>query len=69
MTPEPAPEGSVEIPLLSISPVLNQHWAQLIKKVYKTDPPICTQCGGAMRIIVLIDQPEVIEKIPKHLGL
>lgn len=41
----------------------------MIKKVYEADPLICTQCGRAMRIIALIDQPEVIEKILTHVGL
>ncbi len=30
---------------------------------------ISENCGGAMRIIAFIDQPEVIEKILTHLGL
>jgi len=53
----------------SSSPALKQRWAQLIKKVYEADPLICPRCGGGMRIIALIDQPEVIEKILTHLEL
>ena len=42
----------------------------MIKKVYdEADPLICPWCGGAIRIIALIDQPEVIEKILPHLEL
>jgi hypothetical protein len=41
----------------------------LIKKVYEADPLICPRCGGVMRIMALIDRPEVIEKILTHLGL
>ncbi len=44
-------------------------WAQLIKKVYEADPLICPRRGGSMRIMALIDQPEVIEKILTYLGL
>jgi hypothetical protein len=44
-------------------------WARLIKQVYEVDPLVCPRCGGEMRIIALIEQPEVIEKILTHLGL
>ncbi len=44
-------------------------WAELIKKVYEADPLVCVRCGGAMRIIAFIDQPDMIEKILSHLGL
>lgn len=46
-----------------------ERWAEVITKVYETDPLLCTRCGGAMRIIAFIDQREVIEKILTHLGL
>ncbi|MBI4382354.1 MAG: hypothetical protein HY574_14345 [candidate division NC10 bacterium] len=36
------------------------------KHVYEVAPLLCPQCGGTMRIIALIDQPEVIEKILSH---
>jgi len=41
----------------------------LIKKVYAADPLLCQWCGGIMRIIAFLDQPDVIEKILTHLGL
>jgi hypothetical protein len=43
--------------------------ARLIKQVYEVDPLVCLRCGGAMRIIALIEQPAVIEKVLGHLGL
>ncbi len=49
--------------------LFKQRWAELIKKVYAADPLLCVRCGGAMRIIAFIEQPEVIEKILTHLGL
>jgi hypothetical protein len=33
------------------------------------DPLVCPQCGGAMRILAFIEQPETIEKILTHLGV
>jgi hypothetical protein len=44
-------------------------WARLIKQVYEVDPLVCPQCAGAMRIIAFIEQPAVVEKILRHLGL
>ena len=41
----------------------------MIKKVYEADPLVCQRCGGGMRIIAFIDQPDVIEKILTHLHL
>ena len=42
-------------------------WARLIQKVYEVDPLKCTRCGGNMRIIALIDDVDVIERILKQL--
>ena len=44
-------------------------WAALIKKVYEVDPLVCPRCLHHMRIISIIDQPEIIEKILRHLDL
>lgn len=34
---------------------------------YEVDPLKCTRCGTTMRIIALIDEVDVIERILKHL--
>jgi len=44
-------------------------WARLIQKVYEVDPLICPHCGTKMRIISVINELFVIEKILRHLGL
>ena len=36
-------------------------WARQIKQVYEVDPLVCSRCGGAMRILAFIEQPEVID--------
>ncbi len=64
-----APESVVEIPPPPGSSLFKQRWADLIKKVYAADPLLCPRCGGTMHIIAVIDQPDVIEKILRHLGL
>jgi hypothetical protein len=40
-----------------------------INKMCEVDPLSCPRCLHQMRIVSIIDQPETIEKILKHLGL
>ncbi len=44
------------------------NWARLIQKVYEVDPFECPNCGATMRIMALIDDTDVIERILKHLN-
>ena len=46
-----------------------KNWARLIQKIYETDPLCCPKCSGKMRILSFIEDPDVIKKILKHLGL
>jgi hypothetical protein len=48
---------------------LRRSWARLIKKVWEADPLVCPRCGGPMKIISLIDDGAVIEKILRRLKL
>lgn len=43
-------------------------WARLIRLVYETDPLDCPRCGSRMRVLAVITQPEVIDKILDHLA-
>ena len=47
----------------------NRNWARLIQKIYEVDPLTCPQCQGIMRIISIIEDQQVIDKILRHLGL
>jgi hypothetical protein len=47
----------------------NRNWARLIQKIYEVDPLTCPQCQGLMRIISIIEDQEVIDKILGYLGL
>ncbi len=47
----------------------SKKWRELIKKVWEIDPMNCPRCGHEMKMIALIDENEVIEKILRHLGL
>jgi hypothetical protein len=44
-------------------------WAKLIRRVYEVDPLICPECGAQMRVIALIQDPAVIQRILSWLGL
>ena len=44
-------------------------WARLIKQVYEVDPLVYARCGGPMRIIAFIEQPEIIAKVLTHPGM
>jgi len=44
-------------------------WAQRLKRVFAIDIEKCERCGGPVRIIASIEDPDVIQKILKHLGL
>ncbi len=41
-------------------------WARLIRKVFEVDPLLC-QCGAEMKIIAVITDPKVIDRIILHL--
>ena len=47
----------------------SKHWRELIKKIWEVDPLICPHCGAEMKMIALIDDGEIIEKILRHLDL
>ena len=46
-----------------------KNWARLIQKIYEVDPLTCPKCASRMQVISVIEQPEIIKKILKHLGL
>ena len=45
---------------------LRKSWAQLIKRVYLTDPLKC-ECGGTLRVIAFITEHKAVQKILDHL--
>ncbi len=47
---------------------LRMSWARMLKRVFDIDVERC-QCGGMLKFVAVIEQPEVIEKILTHLGL
>ena len=59
---EEEPTKVTEVPPQPVSKELKRRWSYLIRKVYETDPLICSKCHGEMRmrIISFISQPKVI---------
>ena len=44
-------------------------WARLLKRVFEIDIEHCPHCGGTLKIIAAIENPDVIAKLLAHLGL
>jgi len=69
--PEPATHTAND-ELEGMSPAERQArrraWARLIKLVYETDPLVCPRCGSEMRVLAVITQPHLIDKILDHLA-
>ncbi len=42
-------------------------WAQRLKRVFNIDITICPLCGGTMRVIADITDPDIIQKILDHI--
>ena len=42
-------------------------WAQRLKRVFNIDNKACSECGGTVKVIACVEDPEVIRKILDHL--
>ena len=54
----PSPERAVSLP-----------WADLLRRVHSVDVKTCPDCGGRLRVIAFITDPDVTRAILEHLGL
>ena len=55
--------GSIRIDEQPANTRRKASWARLIQKAYEVDPLECVNCGSNMRIIALIDDVDVVERI------
>jgi len=62
-------DESEEISQFPRNKVYSMTWAQRLKRVFGIEIETCEKCGGNVKIIASIEDPDVIEKILKHLGL
>ncbi len=44
-------------------------WVQRLKRVFDIDIETCSECGGKVKVISSIEDPQIIEKILTHLGI
>jgi len=42
-------------------------WARLLAKVYEVDPMVCPKCGAEMKVIAVIEDPDELKRILRHL--
>ena len=42
-------------------------WARLFAKVYEVDPMVCPKCGADMKVIAVIQDPDELRRILRHL--
>ena len=47
----------------------SRSWRELIKNVWEVDPLQCPQCHHEMRIVSLINDAQIIERILRHIGM
>ncbi len=43
-------------------------WARLLRRILEVDPLLCSRCGVAMRIVAVITDPAVLDRILGHLA-
>jgi hypothetical protein len=70
--PSEAAVDEESVPLPPRSPTDGTYrleWASLIKRIFAADVLECGRCHGRMRVLAVIEEQAVIEKILGHLGL
>jgi hypothetical protein len=64
IVPTPPPPLATEPPTCDDKPKSkNIPWAWLLVRVFDIDVETCPSCGGRLKIIAAIEEPEVIKKI------
>ncbi len=46
----------------------SRSWARLLRRIFELDPMLCPQCGGTMKIVSVIDEAAVVDRILRHLA-
>ena len=67
VAPEQAREQAHAEDVCTHSAPVRMSWARLLKRVFDIDMKRCV-CGGKLKFVASIEQPDVIEKILTHLG-
>lgn len=67
-----APEaqtGQADTPGAARCHAQGQCWAELMRRTFGVDVLACPRCGGRLRLIALVEEAAVINRILRHLGL
>ncbi len=68
-----AETSAAETPLRTAEPSGHRpggsRWADLMRRAFGFDVLACPRCGGRLRLIALIDESAVTQRILRHLGL
>ncbi len=44
-------------------------WARLLRRVLEVDPLLCPQCGVKMKVVSVVTEPRVVDRILRHVRL
>jgi hypothetical protein len=50
-------------------PAYNSEWSRLMRRAFDLDVLKCPSCSGRMRVLALIESPQIARRILRHLGL
>jgi hypothetical protein len=63
------PNAEVAVPETARGQARGQCWAALMQRAFGFDVLACPRCGGRLRLIALIEDAAVIDRILRHLGV
>jgi hypothetical protein len=49
--------------------LVRNQWAELMRRTFGLDVLACPRCGGRLRLVALIEEASVVQRILRHLGL
>jgi hypothetical protein len=64
-----AQTGQADTPGAARCHARGQCWAELMRRTFGVDVLACPRCGGRLRLIALVEEAAVINRILRHLGL
>ncbi len=66
---EPSVEGDEDASRTRPSRPGGFQWAELMRRTFGLDVLACPRCGGRFRLVALIEQASVVQRILRHIGL
>jgi hypothetical protein len=66
---EPSVEGDEDASRAGPSRAGAYQWAELMRRTFGLDVLACPRCGGRLRLVALIEQASVVQRILRHLRL